>query len=343
MPTSTLQFVQRVFIVLGVASIPLLLWLFADVVLLAVGALLIAVLLEVVSEPFRWIRLPRGLALVLSGLVILGVLIGAGHLFGTATAAEFQDVVSRVKEGQAYLSKQLQSSELGRMLLTMVRGAELPVTDIFGRLFSVSANFLIGLVVMVFGGVYLAAQSSVYRIGLGKLLPREWREQVDETILSVARALRLWLFGQLIEMAIIGVLSGVAVWFIGPPSSLALGVIAGIAEFVPYLGPIVAAVPAILVAVTLGPAAALWTFVAYLVIHQAEGQIIMPLIQRQMVFIPPALMLLSIVAISVVLGVAGAIFAAPVTVMLFVLVNKLYVRDALGEETPLPGEPEPAP
>lgn len=161
----------------------------------------------------------------------------------------------------------------------------------------------------------------------------------NETIDHVAQGLRLWMLGQLIEMLIIGVLSGVAVWIIGLPSPLALGVIAGVAEFVPYLGPIVAAVPAILVAVTLNATAMVWTVIAYVVIHQVEGQLIMPMIQQRMVFIPPALMLLSIVSISSLLGLAGTIFAAPMTVIIFVLVNKLYVRDLLGEPTALPGEP----
>jgi predicted PurR-regulated permease PerM len=308
------------------------------VVLILVGAALVAVLIQVVSEPFRWLRLPHGLALFLSGALILCVLGGVGYLFGTATAAQFQEVVTRVQEAQSSLWRSLQSSELGRVLLSRVRGAELPLTEIFGRLFSVSANFLISVVVMVFGGVYLAAQPDVYRTGLGKLFPREWRAEVEETVDAVVRALRLWLFGQMIEMVIIGVMSGVAVWLIGLPSALALGVIAGVAEFVPYLGPIVAAAPAILVAVTLSPTAALWTLVAYLAIHQAEGQLIMPLIQRRMVFVPPAVMLLSIVAVGYSLGVTGAIFAAPITVIVFVMVNKLYVRDALGEEAALPGE-----
>jgi predicted PurR-regulated permease PerM len=150
------------------------------------------------------------------------------------------------------------------------------------------------------------------------------------------------MMGQLLEMLIIGVLSGVAVWMIGLPSPFALGVIAGVAEFVPYLGPIVAAAPAVLVAITLNSAAVLWTLVAYVLIHQAEGQIVMPIIQRRMVFIPPALMLMSILAIGSLWGVSGMIFAAPITVILFVLVTKLYVRDSLGESAPLPGEPEAA-
>lgn len=339
MTTNTPQLIERALVILGLVLAAAAFWLASDLVLIVIGGVLVAVLLEVVSEPFRWLRLPRGLALLCSGILILGVLVGVGYLLGTTTVSQLQEVVTRVQEAQSSLMRTLQSSEIGRMALSRMRGAELPLTEIFGRVFTVSANFLVGLVVVVFGGVYLAAQPELYRAGLTKLFPRDWRTEVEETIDTVARALRLWLLGQMIQMVIIGVLSGLAVWLIGLPSPLALGAIAGVAEFVPYVGPIVAAVPAILVAVTLGPVTAFWTLVAYVGIQQAEGQLVTPLIQRRMVFIPPALMLLSIVAVGYAFGVGGAIFAAPITVMLFVMVNKLYVRDALGEEVPLPGEP----
>jgi predicted PurR-regulated permease PerM len=122
------------------------------------------------------------------------------------------------------------------------------------------------------------------------------------------------------------------------PSPLALGAIAGLAEFVPYVGPIIAAVPAILVATTQGMHAVLWTAIAYIVIHQIEGNLIAPLIQRRLVFIPPAVMLLAIVTVLFVFGGFSVIFAGPMAVIVFVAVNKLYVRDSLGERTVLPGE-----
>jgi predicted PurR-regulated permease PerM len=122
------------------------------------------------------------------------------------------------------------------------------------------------------------------------------------------------------------------------PSPLALGVIAGLAEFVPYVGPIVAAIPAILVATTQGPSAVLWTAIAYLMIHQIEGNLVAPLIQRQLIFIPPAVMLFAIITVLFVFGDFSVIFAGPIAVIIFVAVNKLYVRDRLHENTVLPGE-----
>jgi predicted PurR-regulated permease PerM len=128
------------------------------------------------------------------------------------------------------------------------------------------------------------------------------------------------------------------VWIIGLPAPIALGLIAGVAEFVPYLGPIVAAIPAVLVAVTKSPQAVAWTLLAYVIIHQTEGNVIVPLVQRHLVSIPPAVMLLAIVTIGFLFGTVAMIFAAPIAVVIFVVVKKLYVRDTLGEKTSVPGE-----
>ncbi|HTV37586.1 MAG TPA: AI-2E family transporter, partial [Xanthobacteraceae bacterium] len=92
---------------------------------------------------------------------------------------------------------------------------------------------------------------------------------------------------------------------------------------------------ALLVAITKSPEAAFWILIAYLIIHQLEGQIIAPLIQHHMVAIPPAVMLLGIVAITYLFGAIAIIFAAPIAVVVFTIVNLVYVRDTLGEKTTL--------
>jgi predicted PurR-regulated permease PerM len=155
------------------------------------------------------------------------------------------------------------------------------------------------------------------------------------TAIGIGETLELWLLGQLIQMVLIGLLATLAVWLIGVPSPVALGLIAGVGEFIPYLGPILAAIPAMLVALTKSPETVAWTLLAYLTIHQIEGQVITPLIQNRMVFVPPAVMLLGIAALTYLFGAVAIIFAAPITVAIFAAVNLLYVRDALGEKTEL--------
>lgn len=336
---TTAEFVKRTFIVLIIALIPVLIWFMFDVILILIGAILIAVLLRIVAEPFaRWGRLPQSISLLLSSLIIAGAVAGAAYLFGTQIDAEFTDVYRRASAASSNILGQLQGSEIGKLLLAHMEGGGFSIPGLLSSVFSISVSFLEALVVTVIAGFYLAAQPKLYLDGFDKLFPREWRANVNETIADIGQGLRLWLIGELIQMALIGALSATAVWLVGLPSPLALGVIAGFAEFVPYLGPVIAAVPALLVATTKGGDALLWTALCYLAIHQIEGNLVVPLIQRHMVYIPPAVMLLGIVTILFLFGGVSAIFAGPIAVTVFIAVKKLYVRDGLGEETDLPGE-----
>lgn len=179
---------------------------------------------------------------------------------------------------------------------------------------------------------YLAAQADVYRDDLIQLLPHRLRANGAETLEDIANALRLWMLG------LIGLLTALAAWLIGLPSPLALGLIAGLFEFIPYVGPILGAIPAILVAATQGLDTVLWTAAAYTLIQQLEGHVVAPLISREMVYIPPLVLILGIVAITTLFGRYAAIFAAPLALIIFVAIKKLYIRDSLGDQTPIPGE-----
>jgi predicted PurR-regulated permease PerM len=334
------EFFWRAVIFVSVALIPILIWFLFDVILIVIGAVLIAVLLRLVAEPFmHWGKLPEAIALIMAGVLVVAVVAGAGYLFGTQIEAEFTDVMQRASSGVTNIMKQLQGSQTGQIILQHIQGGNgFSVTDVLSSVFTVSVRFLEAVLVTVIAGFYLAAQPKLYRSGLAKLFPRHLREEANETFEDIGLALRLWLIADIIQMVLIGALSTLAVWLIGLPSPLALGVIAGLAEFVPYVGPIVAAVPAILVATTQGVNAVLWTTIAYIVIHQLEGNLIAPLIQRQLIFIPPAVMLLAIITVLFVFGGFAVIFAGPIAVIIFVAINKLYVRDSLGERTVLPGE-----
>ena len=323
-------------LVVAVAIIPLLIWYLFDVILIVFGAIILAMLLRLGAQPFmRWLSVPEPLALLVSGLLVLFIIGGTGYLFGTRIANEFQDVVQRTTSASANIQSSLHGSDFGNFILEHFSGDGFSVTGILSGVLRMSTSFLEALIIMVISGIYLAAQPKLYRQGLISLFPPAKHARAAEIIDGIGEALRLWLLGQLIQMFLIGALVMFAVWMIGVPSSLALGLIAGIGEFIPYLGPILAAIPAILVALTKSPELTLWTLVAYLIIHQIEGQVIAPLIQHRMVSIPPAVMLLGIAALTYLFGTVAIIFAAPIAVVIFAAVNLLYVRDTLHEKTDL--------
>jgi predicted PurR-regulated permease PerM len=149
------------------------------------------------------------------------------------------------------------------------------------------------------------------------------RANVDAALGSSARALRNWLGGQLVAMVVVGVVTGVGLALLDVPLALSLATIAALLEFIPFLGPIIAAIPAILIAFTVDPMTALYVLLLYVGVQQLEGYVLTPLVQRWAVELPPALGVLSVVVLGVLFGVPGALFAVPLTIVAIVLVREL--------------------
>ncbi len=338
MPLSTAELLKRTAIFVAVALVPVLVWFLFDVVLMALGAILVATLLSLGAEPFtKWLSFPRAAALLASGLMIACVVGGAGYLTATQ-AAQLQEVLQRTQQAIDSIREGLQGSDFGKLVLSHAQADHFTLAAIATGVFRISLTFLTALVISVFGGIYLVAQVDVYRDGMIQLLPHRLRANGAETLADIGNALRLWMLGQLIGMVLVGLMTGLATWLIGLPSPAALGAIAGLFEFIPYVGPVLGAIPGVLVAITQSPKTVLWTIGAYVLIQQVEGHLIAPLISREMVYIPPLVLILGIVAITTLFGLYAAIFAAPIAVVIFVAVKKLYVRDSLGDVTPIPGE-----
>jgi predicted PurR-regulated permease PerM len=195
-------------------------------------------------------------------------------------------------------------------------------------------NVLTTLAVVLFSGVFLAADPGLYRRGLVMMFPRGWHEKITHGLNETGQALQLWLRAQLLTMTAVGTLVGLGTAAIGLPAPLALGLIAGITEFVPIVGPIIGAAPAVLVAVNDGPTL-IWTVLLYVGVQQVEANLITPVLQRSIVSIPPVLLLLSFVALGGIFGSLGIVVAAPLTIAIFILVREFYIGDLLSERDQL--------
>jgi predicted PurR-regulated permease PerM len=135
-----------------------------------------------------------------------------------------------------------------------------------------------------------------------------------------------------LAMLVVGVLTGLGTWAIGLPAPVALGVIAGLGDFVPIVGPLLAIAPAVLVAFGEGTTTLGLTVVLYIVIQQFEANLLVPLLQRKILSIPPVLLLFSMIAFGFIFGIIGIIVAAPLTIMIYILIREFYVRDLLGQD-----------
>lgn len=334
-------FARRVLVAVAIVALTLFLWRIVDALLLAFAALLVAVLLRTAAKPVtRVTRLPLAWAVPVVALLLLAGLGLAGSLVGAELRAQFVDLGQRLPRAWDYLQEQLGGTTL-ELLLERAGGNAADVRGVLSSVTGVAtslAGALTNLVLVAFGGLYLAMQPTLYRDGLLALVPTEAKESVAATFSACWTALRRWLLGQLFAMVVVGAVTTTGLWLIGLPGFLALGILAGLAEFVPMLGPIFAAAVALLVALTQGPEIFLWTLLLYLAIQQIESNLLMPIVTRHMVALPPALTLLAVVVFGIVFGFLGVLLATPLAVTAFVIVKSLWIREALGEETVLPGE-----
>ncbi len=301
------------------------------------GAVVVASVFRSIADILRKrLRLPDLVAVAAAVLIVLGTIVGLGALFGSQVASQVELLKDTLPRAWDSFERRIGELGLGETLSQGVAGGG-AVANVGRTIISVGSG-LTDTLVVIFGGIFLAAQPSFYRHGLVKLIPSGKRALVTDAMIDSERALRLWLKGQLIAMVIVGVLTGLGLWLLGVPSALVLGLLAGLLEFIPFAGPALAAVPAILLALAVSPDLALWVLLLYIGVQQAEGAIVQPMVQQYAVDLPGVVLLFSLIAFGTLFGAIGVLLAAPLAVVTYVLIKRLYVREALDTETAIPGE-----
>jgi len=343
------SFVGLALVLLVVLAAAVLVWQLASVALVAFGAVVVAVLLRSLADPLRrHVGLNEGLALLASGVVVVVALAAASWLFGATVSRQLGDLLARLPRDEQGLQALLERLPFGATLaeqIVSMDGLAGRVEGVAGQVGGYALNIFgavtnAGLVLVA--GVYLALKPAAARDGLLLLFPKDQVEPLRATLNASGRALRLWLMGTFADMVVVAVLTAIGTALIGLPSPVALGLLAGVAAFVPIVGPIVSVIPAVLVAAQEGPRLMLWTVLVYVAVQQIESNLIFPFIQRRAVDLPPVLTLFGVLAFGVLLGPLGVILATPLLVVAMVFTKRLYVRGVLGKDVHGPGEPKAA-
>lgn len=332
------DFLRRVLAVAAVAVVLLALWRAVDVVLLVFAAVLLATLLRALADLLaRATGLPDAAAYGCAIIAVLAVLAGGAWLFGAQAREQIDTLVQRLPHAIDALSAWVDRQPwLSPFMENLDAGSS--AKGIAGRVgrFAITGFDALGAVALVlFGALYLGAQPALYRRGLVLLFPPRAQPRAAEALDLAGYAVRRWLLGQLVAMAVLGTLTGAALWAVGVPSPLALGLLSGLATFVPYVGAVAAGALAVLVASSQSLQLGLWALLVYLGVHVLEAHLVMPFVQRWTVALPPALGVFAVVTVGYLLGPLGVLLATPLTVVAFVLIKKLYLSDALGEEVAL--------
>ena len=336
-----LVFVRRVFIVVAIGALVAAVWALSDILLMLFGAVLVGVILHAAAEPLqRYLHIRRAPALALAGASIVLILVAAAIFLGPQLAGQMNTLFKALPEASNRLAGLVHLGSLADLLKD--GSAASTLGTLATRIVawgSTLAGALASVLLILFGGVYLAIDPHLYREGLIKLVPPPFQPNARATLDDAGAALKRWLAGQLLAMVLVGVFTSLGLWLVGVPSPFALGLIAGVAEFVPIIGPILAAVPAIIIASTQDLQTVLLAIAVFIVVQQVESNIIAPIIADKMVSIAPVVGLFGVVAAGVVFGPLGLLLGFPLAIVFDVAVRRLYIRDTLGERVEIMGKP----
>lgn len=357
-------------LVAGVYIALQLLWVGRSVFLLGFFGVLLGITLAGGVDRLQRLKIPRGLGAVLILLVGLGAITGLALLVAPQMGSQLGELREQVPQALERVERWVQqraggvadmiqpTADSGRQAadtasredngqqdggssVDIRQGLSQQIAGVgrhFFSVFSSTVSVLGGLVILLFVAVFVAVDPGLYHRGLMHLFPHRARRKAGEVLSATATTLRRWLLMQMIAMLAIGSVTTVVLLLLDVKAAIALGILAGLLEFIPYLGPIFSAVPAVAMALVDGPEKALYVVIAYTAIQQLEGLVLQPLLMKEGLELPPVMTILSQALFSLVFGFMGLLLAVPLLASVMVPVKMLYVRDVVGDEVSVPGE-----
>ena len=340
-PTLHGNYARRVIVAVGVATLAvvllLLLWYAVQALLLTFAGILLAILLRSVADVIgRFTGLSSGWALLVVALALVGAFGLVVWFVAPNVIDQASEFADRLPGAAASLKDRLNQYGWGRQIVRQVSrfsrsGAQPQAVARAAGLLYTAGSAALSVFVVLFLGIYLAAKPRLYVAGMLRLAPKARRARLLEVLQSIGHVLRWWMIGQATDMAIIGTLTAVGLWVIGVPLAMLLGLIAALFNFIPNFGPLFSYVPAVLLALVESPAKAAWVTVLFLILQNLEGYVILPMVQRRAIDLPPGLLIFIQVLLAVVAGPLGFALATPLAAASMVAVKMLYVEDALGD------------
>lgn len=284
----------------------------------------------------RLLHLPEWLAVMLLVLALIGGFTSLVRVFGPELMVQAGHLRTALISQISTLHDRLNSEDFGRLILDHVpqsmggnqtgAGNHTQGLDFAGSMTNVLTSTFGSfgtLIVIVIAGIYFALSPRLYANGIIRLAPERHRPLIRSLLQTIGHTLSAWVAGQMLDMTVVGVLTTLGLWAIGMPLALPLGMVAGMANFIPYLGAFVGAIPALLIGLSVGTQEALTVLGLYTVIQAFEGYVMSPFIQKRAVSMPPALTILSQTIFGAFLGMWGFIFASPITAVLLAVAHRL--------------------
>lgn len=249
-------------------------------------------------------------------------------LIGAKVQSEISELTQELPQTVQKAKEQLSSSDLGQQILEKVSSpkTQQKIQSLVQTFFKSTFGILGDVYVVLFIGIFFTASPRLYKQGVIKLIPPKSQRKAESVLNDVGVNLKKWLKGKLFAMLVVFILTSTGLLIMGVPMALALALIAGILNFIPNFGPLIALIPAVLVGFGEGTSTALWVAVLYILVQVAESNFITPLVQQRLISIPPALIIIAQLLIAPLTGGWGLLLATPLMVIIIVLVENLYIR-----------------
>lgn len=325
------SFTKKVWIVAGifafVAVMILLLKATFSVLLLILAGVLIAVYFRGLGH---WIERRthwrKNICLVISILVTLLLFALFIWLVGSKLQQQITELTDTLPKTIENAKRQLGQSTLGQKLVDKVSSADSQkkISAVVSTFFKSSFGVIGDIYVVVFIGIFFTASPKIYTEGIIGLIPRKGKQKAGEVLKAVGMNLKKWLKGKLFAMLVVFVLTSIGLLIIGAPMWLVLSLIAGLLNFIPNFGPLMALIPAVLVGLLQSPTTALWIAGLYIVVQVTESNFITPTVQHKLIKIPPALIIIAQLLVAPLTGGWGLILATPLMIIVQVLIKNLY-------------------
>lgn len=330
------SFAFRATTAIGIALLVVILSWFAfrtlDILLMIFGGVVMAVLLHVLAEPLaRWTRMPLWAAVLVVVLVICGGLAAAGWFLAPSISEQFGQLGEQLPAAIDRVRSQLEQFKWSRWLMEHGKdGANgQKIVAQATRVFSITMTAGAAIAIVSFLALYMAAQPDTYVNGTVRLFPVSFRPRAKEVFAQLYKTLRIWLLTKLVSMAFVAICVGIGLWALKVPLALALAIVAGLLEFIPTIGPLLSAAPAMLLAFTHSPMSALYVGILYFAVQWVQNHVTNPLLQQRTLNLPSAVSLALVALLGALFGFGGLLLSGPLSVVVVVLVKMLYVEDIL--------------
>lgn len=340
---SLVRVARRTLVVVAIVALALLVWRIRTALLLGFIGILLAVLFRGLAGLVnRYTKIPANWALLLVVILFLALVTLFVWFAGPPINQQFSQLVKSLPASIGRIRDAINEYPVGQYVLGYLQppkeGSGLGISLFSGvtGLASTLYDALTNLLLILVSAVYFAASPQTYTRGVLLLIPKSKSLRVSEILDESGSVLSYWLLGQMVTMAFVGLMVATGLWIAGVPLAFVLGVISGIVEFVPIIGPVIGAVPGILIAMAAGWNHAFYAALVYLIVQEIEANVLAPLIQKFTVKVPPALLVLALVAFGSLFGFFGILVAMPLTALVILWVKRLYVEDALGKTTAIP-------